>query len=107
MDKKIKKGDPIVIYDAYANKGTGNQARETIVASAGSKWIVPEVGQVKFNAETLYGEWGGCRLFLGNMKEFEEWNSKERLRKDMIREIEHRLDDVTYEQALAIMQIIK
>ena len=105
--KKIKKGDIVVIYDAYANKGTGKQPCECTVASAGSKWIVPENCQLKFSAETLRGERGGYQLFPGNMKEFEDWSSKERLRKDMIREIERRLDDVTYEEAIAIIQIIK
>lgn len=105
--KKIKKGDTVVVYNGYANRGTDREAHEDTVKSSGSKWITTTNCQIRFDAITLRGEWGGSRLFLGTMKEYEDWKSKERLRKDMIREIENRLNDVSYEEALAIMQIIK
>lgn len=71
--KKIKKGDTCVIVERYGSS-KGRTPMETKVLSAGAKWIYVEWFNKsnKFDAETMWSDWGGFSLFIGTLEEYNE-----------------------------------
>lgn len=90
MEKKIKKGDIVCIMEPE-HSGTNYRFHiETTVESSGNKYITTKFNgkSNKFDADTLYSEFMGYKLFKGNKSECEEYIKNSIESKGMIREIE-------------------
>lgn len=90
MEKKFKKGDIVCVY--YFHPGR-KEIHETEVVSAGKKYITTKHDQSnKFDAESLYSDWGGYSLFKGTEEECETYISKLEDAKTKCREIRSYFD---------------
>lgn len=71
MEKKVKKGDVVTVYDAYSR--TPKVISETKVATSGKEWITTERDRMKYFAKSLHSEYLGHALFIGTKEECEKF----------------------------------
>lgn len=99
---ELKVGDVVCTYNEYGGERNRNLV-ETTVCKVGSKWItVGSERGTKFDKELLYSDWGGYRLFLGNLEEANAYFEDMKRRREVIRRIEGRLIKLTSEELLEI-----
>ena len=85
MEKKVKKGDVVTVYDEYSR--TKTIIEETKVASAGKVWITTENSRMRYSAETFHSEYMGHALFFGTKEECKEWLERREKVRLMAREL--------------------
>ena len=95
---ELKVGDVVCTYNAYGGERNRNLV-ETTVYKVGSKWITVGSGRgTKYDKERLYSDWGGYRLFLGNLEEANAYFADMKRRQEVIRRIEGRLIMLTSDE---------
>jgi translation elongation factor P/translation initiation factor 5A len=101
--KNLKVGDKVVLHESYS---TRTKPREYNVTKIGRQYIYIDNSNTKFSIEHGYGEYG-MSIFPGTIEEYNEQIKTNEFRKIVINEFERNSRDLTKEELIAIMEIIK
>ena len=104
MKENIKKGDKVIVFNDY--KPLENYHVDTIESAGRKNIFVNRHRNLKFYTETLCSETMGLRIFPGTEEEFIIHIKNEEKKKEIIRDIEHRLRFLSYEKILKIKEIV-
>lgn len=101
--KNLKVGDKVVLHESYSIR---TKPREYNITKIGRQYIYIDHFNEKFSIEHGHGEYGMC-IFPGTIEEYNEQLKTNELRKIVINEFEKKSRDLTKEELIAIMEIIK
>lgn len=101
--KLLKVGDTVVLHENYSER---TKPRECTVTKIGRQYIYIDYPNDKFSIEHGYGNYG-MYIFPGNTKEYEEEKYTIKLRRELSSEFDKKYRDLTREEVVSIMNIIK
>lgn len=104
MSNNLKKGDNVIVFDRY---NPLVKFKEDVITSSGTKYIfVYGYNGLKFYKDTLCSEYMGLEIFPGTKEEFFKYIENETKKLEFVRQIEHKLRNLSYDKILKIKEIV-